>query len=71
MTDTFQKDTFMIGSGTWTPCSSGHTVIWAGSLNYEIAEGTPCACGRTKVHYTTCPTCGHKRMEMIPTNNLI
>jgi hypothetical protein len=50
----------------YQPCSSGHVVIWAGSMDYKIPEGTPCACGYTKVHYITCPTCGHERMEMIP-----
>ena len=46
-------------------CSGGHAVIWAGDPHYKIPEGTPCACGLTKVHYKTCPICGHEAMEFV------
>ena len=44
-------------------CSGGHTILWSGDPNYEIPAGYPCSCGRTKVHYEICATCGHKKME--------
>jgi len=45
-------------------CSGGHTAIWAGAADYVLPEGYPCSCGQTAVHYYTCPTCGHRKMEM-------
>ena len=52
-------------SSTYIPCSGGHSIFWAGDPYYEIPEGTPCACGQTKVHYVICKECGHKRMDLI------
>jgi len=44
-------------------CVGGHTAVWAGDPNHELPPGYPCSCGQTKLYYTTCATCGHKKME--------
>ena len=57
----------LIGSvapGGSSICSGGHTAIWSGAADYVLPEGYPCSCGQTAVHYYTCPTCGHRKIEM-------
>ena len=54
---------------TASACSGFHQVIFAGTP--PIPEGFPCACGKTKVHYKTCPACGHTNIEMIPVEQII
>jgi hypothetical protein len=61
-----QSDQFY-GAINYNHCSLGHIIYWAGSSNYEIPEGTLCACGQTRVKYITCQLCGHRKMQMIPT----
>ena len=63
-----KDDKLLYGSSSSTslPCSGNHTIFWTGAPFYEIPEGTPCACGQTKVNYTVCKKCGHRRMDFVP-----
>ena len=40
-------------------CGSIHHWVWAGNPNYELPEGTPCACGAMLWHTEKCLCCGN------------
>ena len=53
-------------SSTYIPNSNCHSITWAGNFDYEIPEGTICACGQTKLKYVICKECGNKKLIFVP-----
>lgn len=58
MNNSNQNTTF-----TYSPCNGdGHYVVYTG----ELPNGTPCACGRTRIFKVKCKTCKIERTEFRP-----
>ena len=57
---------FQSSGGLATTCGSAHYIAWAGDPNYEIPEGTPCACGMMQWHKEKCHCCGSVVSKLIP-----
>lgn len=59
---------FFGGYTTGTACGpEGHCILWSsGKVGDPPPEGLPCSCGMTKVEYQGCPTCGEKRVVLVP-----